>query len=1045
MKRVRHDETVPQFTKFRRSAKLGALVTTFCMFFMLGSPAQANPEESFVDMLNALQKALAGAGFISSGDGTSDDGPGDGDAGGSGPSAKEYWISDVDPIVQNQCKGCHQTGGTAANSGAQLLFTDSAEDNHLAMQSFVSSAGGSADLVLSKITGGAGHGGGRVISSGSIQYQAFEQYFVLLDGGTAVGVDDGGDFWEGLVIESPGTTLRRASLLLAGRVASPAAIARAETSEKALRGELIKLMRGDGFHEFLISGADDRLLTDGLTYGAGVGIKGESRYPALLDWQQQFPRDYPDGLDTSSGKSFFIRPDAGLEFKWALHREPLELIAHVIETNQSYKKILTADYTMVNPISNIAYRSGVNFDFEFIDEEGFFSRRTLNTFKPGRNRGRVPWDEQFSFDSDERRITSFSDYQQLPHAGVLSTQAWLARYPSTDTNRNRARARWTYFHFLGVDIEKSAPRTTDPDALADTNNPTMNNTACTVCHERMDPLAGAYQLFGDEGQHKVSWGGNHSLPQGYITPELIGGEQGSSPYQQGDTWYRDMRVPGLEGEEPTSDQDSLQWAAKQIADDPRFATATVKFWWPAIFGTDPLALPEDPEGPDYDQRLRAFNAQEALVAELAEKFVAANYRAKHLFADMLMTPWYRTAGVEDSAIAESRSVELATVGSGRLLTPEELDRKNLAVFGRTWGQWYNDSGYELDTALTNSINGFKTFYGGADSAAITTRNRELTSLMGNVSERMAVELACQAVGYDFSLPSEERVIFDIVDRNMLPGDMVTKDIVLPGQIAKDMDAWIDHKPVKLFASSPGGRVRVFFSDATVRARQRTDSDDTRSNLIFQSITFHKAGQETLRVQGVDIPEMDGFEADQWQNDNGESGYRVSVKENMGGLLLGSVDDWVAFEVDLPKGDYDVHVQLGTQLWENNVNDSMNASISLRALENIDQTESTLKVKEQVRSLFLKATNRELTSETIDQVMNQYVEHADEQRQLWWQYGGHCGMSSLWENWRSIGDVATTEEQTADDYRQRFADPRGATRGWIMVAHSILSSAAYLHD
>ena len=160
---------------------------------MLGSPVQANPEESFIDMLNALQKALAGAGLISSGDGTGDDGPGDGDAGGSGPSAKEYWISDVDPIVQNQCKGCHQTGGTAANSGARLLFTDSAEDNHLAMQSFVSSAGGSADLVLSKITGGAGHGGGR-LCSGSIQYQAFEQYFVLLDGGTAVGVDDGGDF-----------------------------------------------------------------------------------------------------------------------------------------------------------------------------------------------------------------------------------------------------------------------------------------------------------------------------------------------------------------------------------------------------------------------------------------------------------------------------------------------------------------------------------------------------------------------------------------------------------------------------------------------------------------------------------------------------------------------------------------------------------------------------------------------------------------------------------------------------------------------------------
>ena len=170
-----------------------------------------------------------------------------------------------------------------------------------------------------------------------------------------------------------------------------------------------------------------------------------------------------------------------------------------------------------------------------------------------------------------------------------------------------------------------------------------------------------------------------------------------------------MRTPGLEGEEPTSDQDSLQWAAKQIADDPRFATATVKFWWPAVFGTDPLALPEDPEGPDYDQRLRAFNAQEALVAELAENFVAANYRAKHLFADMLMTPWYRTAGVEDPAIAESRSVELATVGSGRLLTPEELDRKNLAVFGRTWGQRESYHSHALSTNFSDEGNGFKTF------------------------------------------------------------------------------------------------------------------------------------------------------------------------------------------------------------------------------------------------------------------------------------------------------------------------------------------------
>ena len=61
-----------------------------------------------------------------------------------------------------------------------------------------------------------------------------------------------------------------------------------------------------------------------------------------------------------------------------------------------------------------------------------------------------------SENTDFDGVDSFSDYKDWPHAGVLSSHAWLYRYPSTDTNRNRARARWTYYHFLGVDIEKSA-------------------------------------------------------------------------------------------------------------------------------------------------------------------------------------------------------------------------------------------------------------------------------------------------------------------------------------------------------------------------------------------------------------------------------------------------------------------------------------------------------------------------------------------------------------------------------------------------------------
>ena len=137
--------------------------------------------------------------------------------------------------------------------------------------------------------------------------------------------------------------------------------------------------------------------------------------------------------------------------------------------------------------------------------------------------------------------------EDYPHAGVLNTPAFLARYPSTETNRNRARARWTYFHFLGVDIEKSAARTTNPAALADTNNPTLNNPACAVCHQFHDPVAGTFQNYGNEGWYRDSFSGPDSLPDTYKFPQRFDRDAAPSPYAMEDTWYRDMRVPGLDG------------------------------------------------------------------------------------------------------------------------------------------------------------------------------------------------------------------------------------------------------------------------------------------------------------------------------------------------------------------------------------------------------------------------------------------------------------------------------------------------------------------
>ena len=82
-------------------------------------------------------------------------------------------------------------------------------------------------------------------------------------------------------------------------------------------------------------------------------------------------------------------------------------------TDIPYKQVLTADYTMVNAFSDIAYRSQSGFPKDLADAEGFYDRRSLGSFKPGRNVGHIPHDEVFEFDGEE--IKSFSGFQEWPH------------------------------------------------------------------------------------------------------------------------------------------------------------------------------------------------------------------------------------------------------------------------------------------------------------------------------------------------------------------------------------------------------------------------------------------------------------------------------------------------------------------------------------------------------------------------------------------------------------------------------------------------------
>ena len=806
------------------------------------------------------------------------------------------------PVVQMKCIHCHVVNGASGHT--RLVFVrasdtpDHEAQNLLTFQTFLAAVAndGGGSYVLNKIQG-VGHGGGVQVPPGTAEFANMQRFLSLLGEEVApsapVTVES---LFDTVIMASPRRTLRRAALIFAGRIPTDEEYAVVEAGdETVLRATIRGLMEGPEFHEFLIRGSNDRLLTD---RGAGID------YHSFVDFSRENYR--LKAAAQASGDAGQVQEASHWlgSVLYGVTRAPLELIAYVVENDLPYTEILTADYIMANPTTAKAYGALTQFD-DPGDIHEFRPSRIVSYYRDG---------EGFHYEYDPVLgavliIDPGPLITDYPHAGILNTTSFLQRYPSTATNRNRARSRWTYYHFLGLDVEKSASRTTDPVALADTNNPTMHNPNCTVCHRLLDPVAGAFQNYGDGGfyrdqrggldslddfykvaywhsgeafdieaaswserqtfsisawlnqdsrlilrhlnnnwcddnrcgthgrdlrldelavreagsgalVHRVSWqdldehcphGGQYNaaageddhyqwwgwecveipliLSEGTYVVEVVawadrGGHElariaiGATPYQQGDTWYRDMRVPGFAGKDVPQPDHSLQWLAQQIVTDERFAEAAVRFWWPAIMGSEVAEFPEEETDADFDGRLLAASAQVAEVKRLAkgfrEGFPASpyTYNLKDLLVEIVLSKWFRTDTVIDTHPV--RRDALRDAGAWRLLTPEELARKTAAITGFQWGRtiWGRGIPTGDEGAVPNALTGdYRLSYGGIDSAGITERARDITSIMAGVAWRHAAAVSCPVVMRElYLLPDEERRLFAGIDVPVLELD-----------------------------------------------------------------------------------------------------------------------------------------------------------------------------------------------------------------------------------------------------------------------------------
>ena len=816
------------------------------------------------------------------------------------------------PIVQSRCVNCHVAGGLSGHTRLVLVRSTETDHEALNLEAFralldaVTEEGG-VTYVLNKIQG-VSHGGGPQVPAGSADFASMELFLRQLGGasGTVTAALTPETLFDTVRLAPDWKTLRRAALIFAGRIPTDTEYAAvANGSESDLRAAIRGLMQGPQFHEFLIRGSNDRLLTDRET----GGFIDDGAF--FVDHVNEHYRRKRVAHEIDSERAWEDFHHWLRVVSFGARRAPLELIAYVVENDRPYTEILTADYVMANPWAARAYGASTYFrDPE--DEHEFRPSRIVKYYRMGEGYEVEEFPELMA----SRVIDPGPLRTVYPHAGILNTLSFLQRYPTTATNRNRARARWTYYHFLGLDIEKSAGRTTDPIALADTHNPTMRNPACTVCHSVMDPVAGAFQNYDEEGRYKSQWGGVDSLddlykyddegptsilragtwrtrealswqvpmsagtqtlrvlfanpfhdddtgeqrfvyldrmsvlddegeeivshefedlgppthPDGWECGEVLEnpstgrrdhlflhwghhgcaifvdfesprggiyevrivawaepnwyerfGDDGFAKlsvvvnaYEEGDVWYGDMRAPGFHGATAPDSDSSLQWLAQQIVADERFAEAAVKFWWPAIMGSEVARFPEDERDTDFAGLLLAANAQNLEVTRLAGGFRSGfpgspfTYNLKDLLTGIVLSKWFRADTV--TAVDPVRRVALQDAGARRLLTPEELARKTEAVTGFEWGRHIRTGCYpECDRTPNALTSEYRMLYGGIDSDGIPKRARDFTSVMAGVAARHAVESSCPIVMRElYLLPDRQRRLFAGIDPYVTP-------------------------------------------------------------------------------------------------------------------------------------------------------------------------------------------------------------------------------------------------------------------------------------
>jgi len=324
--------------------------------------------------------------------------------------------------------------------------------------------------------------------------------------------------------------------------------------------------------------------------------------------------------------------------------------------------------------------------------------------------------------------------------------------------------------------------------------------------------------------------------------------------------------PRQQNQEPYAEnhnggKDALQWMARELVKDTRFGKGAVKFWYNGLFGRKALEVPMNPQAPGYAQALAAFQTQDAVLEALATRFVTSGLKVKDLLVDLVMSDLFR-ATASTKPLDDSRKMELAGIGMGRLLGPDALDSKGRATVG---GGFFNGS-YTLDGLL----------YGGFDGGeAKMTPNQEMTATMLSVYESKMFATLCDGglIKQDMQQAAINRKLFpyvsDAIHPRRLEGDLKVEHMIwsgIRGRFVTDLEdhnsypdsptniAYLDKLEVPInVGNNFGQRIRSLLVVPTTGKYRFWIAGDDYASLRLSTSKLAKDLQEIASVPGWTRP------------------------------------------------------------------------------------------------------------------------------------------------------------------------------------------------